>query len=288
MLKSLPLYSRAPFFPRMGLTVHALLGGTGHSKETKPSYDWHGLKRGDGRFSLFQYTLAGEGVLRFEDREMRIHPGDLMLLTIPHDHRYYLPHDAKHWQFIYVILQGREPFRITRELVRRRGPVVKLPSNSPPIRIAIEICRAVQSNRIRDAYHSSELAYSFLMALTSHMTPAVGQEDTPVFISRVITFCENNFQKPIGVDDLAAESHYSRYHFSRLFKQWMGLSPGEYLQEVRLNQARTLLGETTARVKEIAFQSGFNDYNYFSRAFRKQFGQSPGAFRKNGFIRRSK
>ena len=52
----------------------------GYSCETKSSYDWYGLKRGNANFALFQYTLAGSGCLTYDKTDYLVQPGSAMLL----------------------------------------------------------------------------------------------------------------------------------------------------------------------------------------------------------------
>ena len=78
---------------------------------------------------------------------------------------------------------------------------------------------------------------------------------------------------------------YSRYHFSRVFKEWTGFAPAAYIQNLRLRHGAKLLSETSLLVKEVAAESGFPDCNYFCRAFRRSFGVSPAQFRKSGMFK---
>ena len=65
-------------------------------------------------FAVIQHTLAGEGRLSYEGRQLPLGPGETMLVTIPHEHRYFLP-PGGHWRFFYLVLQGREALRPTRQ-----------------------------------------------------------------------------------------------------------------------------------------------------------------------------
>ncbi|RPH59065.1 MAG: AraC family transcriptional regulator, partial [Chloroflexi bacterium] len=72
----------------------------------------------------------------------------------------------------------------------------------------------------------------------------------------------------------------SEDYLGRIFQQELGLSPMEYLNRYRIKEAKVLLSQTCASVTEIAAQVGFDDPAYFSRAFSKQVGFSPRAYRK--------
>jgi two-component system response regulator YesN len=77
------------------------------------------------------------------------------------------------------------------------------------------------------------------------------------------------------LDELASLSGISRTYFSYLFKEVMGTKLQRYLAEARLNKARDLLSHIDLKIKEIAFEAGFSDPNYFCRTFKKKTGLSP-------------
>ena len=80
--------------------------------------------------------------------------------------------------------------------------------------------------------------------------------------------------------DLARAAGLSPSHFTRLFRLWTGLPPGEYLLRKRVEQACKLLGDPTLSIKEVAARSGFDDPYYFSKVFRRVDGLTPTLFRE--------
>jgi AraC-like DNA-binding protein len=78
---------------------------------------------------------------------------------------------------------------------------------------------------------------------------------------------------------LAQELKVSYSWFRHTFTAHTGLSPHQYLLELRLVRARSLLAETELSVKEIASQTGFEDELYFSRLFRQKLNLTPSQWR---------
>ena len=101
-------------------------------------------------------------------------------------------------------------------------------------------------------------------------------------VSRAMGFIEEHFSDPITIEDIVSHSHVSRRHFFRLFEQAIGVAPMGYLKKLRLQKAASLLLTTNRSVTRVAFDCGFNDSNYFSSMYRKEFGNSPSQFRKRG------
>ena len=73
---------------------------------------------------------------------------------------------------------------------------------------------------------------------------------------------------------------FSKYHFSRLFKKYVGMSPYTYLLRFRLRRAVEQISSTNKPVKQVAFMVGFNDYPYFCNMFKKHTGFTPAAVRR--------
>lgn len=82
------------------------------------------------------------------------------------------------------------------------------------------------------------------------------------------------------LSQLAKLSSMSRGRFALRFKELLGQSPIQYLTDWRLQKAKRLLKETNLSIAEVGFRSGYQSLPSFTRRFGKQFGISPGAFRK--------
>ncbi|MBD3239283.1 MAG: AraC family transcriptional regulator [Chitinivibrionales bacterium] len=273
---------RSFYFPRRAIPLHALISSCGYSREQSSSYDWHGLRRGQAEFVLLQYTLDGAGRLAFEGADYRIEPGQAMLLHFPHDNRYYLPPESTYWEFVYVCLYGSYVTAVWRELQRRVGPVVALDPAGAIVEHTAAIVTAAASDTITTPYAASSLAYRLAMLLADRFLTPSPADEIPPPIARAVRFCRENLGQAITVDDMASQAGYSRYHFSRLFRDAVGRWPGEYLRDQRIRRAATLLQSTDLAVKQIAQQCGFYDATYFCKVFRKAIGMSPKAFRTSG------
>lgn len=86
-------------------------------------------------------------------------------------------------------------------------------------------------------------------------------------------------QPEIGLKQMAKSVHLHPTYFSNLFKEVMGVTPMQFLTDLRLRQARTLLLTTELNVGEISVRCGYTDPFYFSRVFKKNTGMNPRQFR---------
>lgn len=100
-------------------------------------------------------------------------------------------------------------------------------------------------------------------------------------LQKAVALIHREFYRQLTLSVLAFEASLSVFHFSRLFRQAYGVSPCQYLQKVRIDEACTLLVTSRSTVGEIALRCGFPDHTSFCRAFRLTTGLTPGAFRNS-------
>lgn len=95
-----------------------------------------------------------------------------------------------------------------------------------------------------------------------------------------VAYVRKNYMQNICLKELAEVTHLSISALERRFKKFLGKTPKQFINEVRLENARRLLIETNIAIATIANDTGFADHSYFSRQFQRLFDQSPSAFRQ--------
>lgn len=103
------------------------------------------------------------------------------------------------------------------------------------------------------------------------------QED---FIRKSLEYIQLNYQLQISVDDIAAYACMSTYHFSRLFKRLMGLSPHNYLKQYRLSKSYNHL-RNNSPVFDTAIETGFYDSSHFIKTFYSYMAVSPKEYQES-------
>lgn len=94
-------------------------------------------------------------------------------------------------------------------------------------------------------------------------------------------YIQDNFTNDISLEDLARGAGFSLSHFRKLFTEYYGRSPKQYILYLRLNKARDLLSANESNVSETARLCGFHNVFYFSDLFKKTFGVPPKLFKMN-------
>jgi AraC-like DNA-binding protein len=92
-------------------------------------------------------------------------------------------------------------------------------------------------------------------------------------------FIERRARDPLSLDEVAAEVGLGAFHFVRVFRAAIGITPHQYLMRIRLQRAMALLQETHMAVIEVAYESGWNDLSTFNRTFRRDVGCTPREYR---------
>lgn len=103
---------------------------------------------------------------------------------------------------------------------------------------------------------------------------------TPSQVERILAWLEERYTEPLSLEKMAAELHLSPYHISHRFKEWVGITLSNYLNERRLQESVKLLTTTNHSVAQISETIGLENCSYFCKIFKKKFGISPHQYRK--------
>ncbi|GII92834.1 helix-turn-helix domain-containing protein [Sinosporangium siamense] len=99
-------------------------------------------------------------------------------------------------------------------------------------------------------------------------------------IRRAINRMYENIGEQLTIDDMARTAMFSKFHFSRVFRQVTGVSPGRFLSAVRLQEAKRLLLSTSLSVADISNRVGYTSVGTFSTRFKSSVGVAPTQYRQ--------
>lgn len=100
-------------------------------------------------------------------------------------------------------------------------------------------------------------------------------------LGNIYRFVMANLKEKLSVGDLAAQAGMSRRNFARFFLQQTKTTPGEFVEEARVDAARNLLEGSSLALKEIAFECGFGSPHRMRQVFAKRLGVTPGQYRSS-------
>ena len=110
---------------------------------------------------------------------------------------------------------------------------------------------------------------------------SAGAELTDKRLKRVLEFMENNFARDLSLQMLADEAGISLFHFTRLFKAKVGVTPHRHVVLLRMQHARSLLRRTDLSITQVALESGYAHLGHFAAAFKRESGLLPKIFRRD-------
>ena len=228
------------------------------------------------------YIAAGKGHFILDGKEVIVPAGSMVLFQPKQVQDYfYLGKDKT--QVWFVHFTGREVRNILRHY--------EIPTDGYILHTGIsreyeDLFRRMRDELVRCSWGYEEmLTYLFrelLMTMHRRMTenaPRVSgfiQDE----IDRARAFFDEHYNEEISIEQYAVSRNMSTSWFNRSFRSAVGTSPMQYILDVRIRNAQTLLETTDYSVTSIAALVGYENPMYFSRLFRKAKGLSPSKYRK--------
>ncbi|WP_437614363.1 MDR efflux pump AcrAB transcriptional activator RobA [Erwinia sp. V71] len=105
--------------------------------------------------------------------------------------------------------------------------------------------------------------------------------DQAGIIRDLLVWLESHLDQPLSLDNVAAKAGYSKWHLQRMFKEVTSHAIGAYIRARRLSKAAVALRLTSRPILDIALQYRFDSQQTFTRAFKKQFAQTPAYYRRS-------
>lgn len=103
-------------------------------------------------------------------------------------------------------------------------------------------------------------------------------------IKRSINYIQNNYTKRIYIEDLAEEVNMNPQYFCRFFKTNTGKTPVDFINQYRIEEASKLLQTEDKKISDICYETGFDNFSYFIKKFKKYKGSTPYKYKKSTLL----
>ncbi|GGG22408.1 response regulator [Paenibacillus abyssi] len=145
--------------------------------------------------------------------------------------------------------------------------------------IPVRLTGAFPVRSLEELAFAYEEAKQAMQANQFRMIHQLSPQDDSRRIQDIVTFVNSHFTEEISLDLLARRFFFSREHISRRFKQEAGMTLSDYLNQLRVEQAKKWLRETEDKMFAISVKLGYQDEKYFSKLFKRMVGMTPMEYR---------
>ncbi len=241
------------------------------SCKCEPNYSYGPVVRSRG---ILHYINSGKGTLIMNDKQYDIH--DSQFFYIPAGVKaFYKADDSEPWDYAWLHIGGRIVNETFHELnIDENNPVCDVNDFDSFI------------NNIFDNHKREYFCIGKLYEIIDHLHNLLDLKEKTSsdnlklkYVRNVIQYINLKYSDRISVEGIARSLNLNRSYLSRLFHEATGMTIQEYLSAQRFKAAKDLLKNTDRTINDISCAVGYVDVFTFSKAFKKQFGQTPSEFR---------
>jgi AraC-like DNA-binding protein/quercetin dioxygenase-like cupin family protein len=238
------------------------------------------------------FIVRGKGTNVVNGKAILLEPGCLFLLTPADFHE--IAHDPTDLpiELFNVVFSEELLSEGLRDLVymqRDSCSIKEDESNRPEVEQEYRLIGAELEHRrtgyqvlIRGALE--RIVVSWIRGLErgelSNLNGEAGATQPSAMMQKAMNYIRYHFRDPLTLEDAARHARLAPNYFSDCFRKMTGIAFQNYLQELRLSFASSLLRASSLPVTDICYASGFRTLTHFERVFKRKYGHSPRAYRK--------
>lgn len=228
------------------------------------------------------YIPEGRGTLTTHTAGRLTLEAGSMFLLFPNEWHTYQPDEATGWKQYWLGFKGINiDNRVEQGFLDKEHPLFRVGRNEEIVRLYRQ---AIDIAHREEAHFQQMLAgiTNYLLGLMYSLdrnSRFNEDRETVELIGRARICMREEVESNLSAQDVANRIGMSYSLFRKQFKEYTGLSPALYFQEIKLQRAKELLRTTTLSIKEIAYTLHFESADYFSAQFKKKTGRRPGEFR---------
>ncbi len=229
---------------------------------------------------LLVYTISGNGRLLYEEKEYILGKGTVFLLNCM-NHHYYESSKDEPWEILWIHFNGFNASVFYEELTKYGFGLINL---NDTFMLESTLRRIISLHKRKDVHRELITNHLIVSLLTELVLLSMPKDyfsyNIPEYINLIKNKINREYINPIRLDDLALEFNISKFHMSKEFKKYTGITINEYLIDRRISHAKELLKYSELAVSEIAYHCGINNVSHFINLFKEREGVTPNVFRR--------
>ncbi|MBQ7384349.1 MAG: helix-turn-helix domain-containing protein, partial [Clostridia bacterium] len=184
------------------------------------------------------------------------------------------------WHFCWMIFGGRDAYGLLRSVgITEESCIFEFDFFDKVTEVFEDLLYSEHSGLDMDMYMYSKFYELMSYHKKRYSDRMLGGGVKQGYVRQTINYINENYASNIKIEEIAAMLHISRKYLCRIFVEYRGISPKEYLILRRVEEAARLLLETDLGIREIAHLVGYGDYTQLSSIFKAKKGCSPQRFR---------
>lgn len=242
---------------------------------TYPNSDYS-IERKHSDCYVFEYVTSGVGHIVCDGKEYTVEAGDVYILPYGSQHKYWAD-KSDPYEKIWINIRSN----IIKAMMCAYGLDGKYVFKNTGCKpLFLELFRIAKNTTFNDevCYTAAEIIFRIINKLAMVEN---NSSHASTIARRTRVMLDENIYGNITVEKIAQTLVVTKAHIISEFKKYYGTTPYAYYIDCKMNIAKDMLATTSMRINEISETLGFCEQNYFSTLFKKKFGLSPDAYRKN-------
>lgn len=235
---------------------------------------------------LFHYIISGQGMLDSDGgegaaRRYDLNAGQGFLLT-PGQINMYCADKREPWKYAWIEFDGLRAAEYLENAGLGTTQPIFVPSSAEAgARVESELLYIATHEKVSslDLIGHLYLFFDALIRASANRREVKTSQLRDFYVQEAIHYMDQNYRRDLTVEEIADVCKLNRSYFSKIFKDFVGCAPQEFLIRLRLSKAANMMKLTNYSIGEIAANCGYPNQLHFSRAFKKRYGISPREWR---------
>ena len=232
---------------------------------------------------VLQYVFKGKGYFSVEDKTYTVEKDTL--LFFPTEKISYVPDKEDPWEYIWIEFLGVKcPDFLSRCKLSAKNPLFR-PEN-PQIFFTLfadmmENCVCEKNRKNYQILCASSLIRLFYLIIRQQNENDLSLNSEKKKSLSIAQYIETHYTDPdFSLKEVGKNFYFSLPYLSRIFKKEIGVSPSQYVIQLRINKAKKMLQSKQFKIANVAFACGYSSPYYFSLDFKRIVGMSPSKYKQ--------